>query len=159
MRNDIKKINIAWVGISQKKEEKNLSKNSLSGSLIFNIEKQIKNIKSYKTNLVDFAPLDKTGKLCYPTKREIDQNFNILWKNILNKKPQIIFLLGGLVASAFESNLGVKIIKWNNYEYFVTYFNELALITIQHPSYIQVYKKKDIEKYMYGIVDIVFKMR
>ncbi|MFH1454853.1 MAG: uracil-DNA glycosylase family protein [bacterium] len=159
MINDIERINIAWVGISQKKEIRNLSKNSFSGSLIFKIEKQIKNIRSYKTNLVDFAPADKTGKLCYPTKREINQNFNILWKNILNKKPQIIFLLGGLVASSFESNLKIKIIKWKNYDYFVTYFNESALIAIQHPSYIQVYKKKDTEKYIHSIIDIIFKER
>lgn len=155
MRKDIKKNSIAWVGISQKKEARNLSKNSLSGSLIFKIEKQIKNIKSYKTNLVDFAPTDKAGKLCYPKKTEINQNFNILWKNILIKKPKIIFLLGGLVTSAFENNLNIKITKWNNYEYVITNFNESALITIQHPSYIQVYKKKDTEKYIKGIVDVV----
>jgi len=154
MKHKIKKNSLVWVGISQKKNVKNLSKDSLSGSLIFEIERHIENIKSYKTNLVDFAPTDKTGKLCYPTKTEIDQNFNILWKNIIYKKPKIIFLLGGMVVSAFENNLKIKIAKWNNYNYFVTKFNELTIIAIQHPSYIRVYKKKDTKKYVQNIVNI-----
>lgn len=154
MRHKIKKINTVWVGISQKKEAKNLSKDSLSGSLIFEIERQIKNINSYKTNLVDFAPTDKTGKLCYPTKIEIDQNFDNLWKNIIYKNPQMIFLLGGMVVSAFENNLKIKITKWNNYSYFFTRFNNLNIIAVQHPSYIRVYKKKDMGKYIQNIVNI-----
>ncbi len=153
----MKKNNTAWVGISQKKDKKNLSKDSLSGSLISEIERHIKNIKSYKTNLVDFAPTDKTGKLCYPTKIEIDQNFNILWNNIIYKKPKIIFLLGGIVLSAFENNLKIKITKWNNYDYFVTRFNKLTIIPIQHPSYIRVYKKKDTKKYIQNIVNIALR--
>jgi uracil-DNA glycosylase len=154
MKDNIKKISTVWVGISQKKDVQNLSKESVSGSLIFEIEKNMKNIKSYKTNLVDFAPIDKTGKLCYPTKKEIDQNFNILWNNIIYKKPKIIFLLGGIVLSAFENNLKIKIKKWNNYDYSITRFNELNIVSIQHPSYIKVYKKKDIEKYIQNITNI-----
>jgi uracil-DNA glycosylase family 4 len=157
MRNKIKKNSAIWVGISQKKEVKNLSKNSLSGSMIFEIEKRVKKIESYKTNLVDFAPVDKTGKLCYPTEKEIDQNFNILWKNIVNKNPKIIFLLGGMVATAFERNLKIKIKKWNDYEYYTTSFDNLKLVAVHHPSYIKVYKKKEAEKYVQSIVDVILR--
>lgn len=136
------KIKICWVGISQKIYERNLSPLTLTGKIIKEIEEKNAKIESLKTNLVEFAPLDKNKKLRYPTKEEIADNFQNLWQTILKQKPQKIFFLGELVRKSFEQNLKISIKKPNNFEYFQNKYQNMVLVAIQHPSYIAVYKKK-----------------
>lgn len=138
---NIKKSDIMFVGISAKmKEPENempLSENTNSGKLIKMIEERLveenHNISCYRSNMVKCVPLNEKGKIRYPNSLEIENCIDNLVYELSIVKPKVVVLLGRLV----EKHLKKKI-------------NELGYnnITIYHPSYIHVYRKKEIEKYV-----------
>ena len=105
-----------------------LASDSISGALIDEIIKDI-NEDCIKTNLVDFAPLDKNNKLRYPNQIEKDLGFISLNKTIERNNPCLIVCLGNEV-----------------YEYLGKKF--INSIKIKHPSYIAVYRRKFREEYI-----------
>ena len=138
---NIKKSDIMFVGISAKmKEPENempLSENTNSGKLIKMIEERLveenHNISCYRSNMVKCVPLNEKGKIRYPNSLEIENCIDNLVYELSIVKPKVVVLLGRLV----EKHLKKKI-------------NELGYnnITIYHPSYIPVYRKKEIDKYV-----------
>ena len=136
-----RKSDIMFVGISAKMKETEdeipLSENTNSGKLIKMIEERLleenSNISCYRSNMVKCVPLDKKGKIRYPDSFEIENCIDNLVYELSIVKPKVVVLLGRLV----EKHLKKKI-------------NELGYntITIYHPSYIYVYRKKEIEKYV-----------
>ena len=142
---NIKDIDVMWVGLSAKEVndiDKNipLENNTNSGRIIEKIENNFDDISFYKTNLVKCLPLDNNKKLRYPTKKEIDMCINNLLCEISYFKPKVIFLLGNKVSSYVE-----KYLKNNNI------LINSKIITIYHPSYIWIYKKKELDKYIEDI--------
>lgn len=136
---NIKDIDVMWVGLSAKEDngiDKNipLENNTNSGRIIEKIENNFDDISFYKTNLVKCLPLDSNEKLRYPTKKEIDMCINNLLYEISYFKPRVIFLLGNKVSSYVE-----KYLKNNNI------LINSKIITIYHPSYIWIYKKKGLK--------------
>ena len=91
------------------------------------------NISCYRSNMVKCVPLDKEGKIRYPDNLEIENCLDNLVYELSIVKPKVVILLGRLV----EKHLKKKIIEQG--------YNT---ITIYHPSYIHVYRKKEIEKYV-----------
>ena len=137
---NIRKSDIMFVGISAKmretEDEMPLSENTNSGKLIKMIEKRLiekNNISCYRSNMVKCVLLNEKGKIRYPNSLEIENCIDNLVYELSIVKPKLIVLLGRLV----EKYLKKKI-------------NELGYntITIYHPSYIHVYRKKEIEKYV-----------
>ena len=137
----LRKADIMFVGISAKmKEIENeipLSENTNSGNLIKMIEERLlgenNNISCYRSNMVKCVPLDEEGKIRYPDILEIENCIDNLVYELSIVKPKVVVLLGRLV----EKHLKKKIIEQG--------YNT---ITIYHPSYICVYRKKEIEKYV-----------
>ena len=137
----LRKSDIMFVGISAKMKETEdeipLSENTNSGKLIKMIEERLLeeniNILCYRSNMVKCVPLDKEGKIRYPNSLEIENCIDNLVYELSIVKPKVIVLLGRLV----EKHLKKKIIEQG--------YNT---ITIYHPSYIYVYRKKEIEKYV-----------
>ena len=137
----LRKSDIMFVGISAKmketEDEMPLSENTNSGKLIKMIEERLLeeniNILCYRSNMVKCVPLDKEGKIRYPTSLEIENCIDNLVYELSIVKPKVVVLLGRLV----EKYLKKKIIELG--------YN---VITIYHPSYIYVYRKKEIEKYV-----------
>ena len=137
----LRKSDIMFVGISAKIKEKEdempLSENTNSGKLIKMIEERLleenSNISCYRSNMVKCVPLDKEGKIRYPDILEIENCIDNLVYELSIVKPKVVVLLGRLV----EKHLKKKIIDQG--------YNT---ITIYHPSYIHVYRKKKIEKYV-----------
>ena len=137
----LRKSDIMFVGISAKmretEDEMPLSENTNSGKLIKMIEERLieknNNISCYRSNMVKCVPLNEKGKIRYPDILEIENCIDNLVYELSIVKPKLIVLLGRLV----EKHLKKKI-------------NELGYnnITIHHPSYIHVYRKKEIEKYV-----------
>lgn len=137
----LRKSDIMFLGISAKmketEDEMPLSENTNSGKLIKMIEERLlkenNNISCYRSNMVKCVPLDKEGKIRYPDNLEIENCIDNLVYELSIVKPKVVVLLGRLV----EKHLKKKI-------------NELGYntITIYHPSYIYVYRKKEIEKYV-----------
>lgn len=146
---------IVWVGLSAKKTEKNdeipLSPETNSGMLIKRVEELCSNVTTYKTNLVKCLPLDEQKKLRYPNNKEIDSCFVNLKNEIDELKPRIVFLLGEKVYSSVGKHLDIKFEKWNAYDYCYKEYERTFFVPIQHPSYIYVYKRRQIDDYVYGI--------
>ena len=138
---NMKKSDIMFLGISAKmKETENempLSENTNSGKLIKKIEERLveenHNISCYRSNMVKCVPLNEDGKIRYPDNLEIENCIENLEYELNIVKPKLVVLLGRLV----EKYLKKKIIELG--------YN---VITIYHPSYIYMYRKKEIEKYV-----------
>ena len=123
--------------IKEKEDEMPLSENTNSGKLIKMIEERLveenNNISCYRSNMVKCVPLNEKGKIRYPDILEIENCIDNLVYELSIVKPKVVVLLGRLV----EKHLKKKIIEQG--------YNT---ITIYHPSYICVYRKKEIEKYV-----------
>ena len=156
------KAQVFFVGISAKiaksDDEMPLSPTTNSGMLIQKVEELCPNIGIYKTNLVKCVPLDDDGKLRYPTKEEINHCFENLLVELQEIKPKIVFLLGNKVISTIESHMKVKFSKWDGFDFQYKKINGIYYIPIQHPSYIYVYKRKQIEEYVNAIVQSINKI-
>lgn len=159
LMDDTKACQVFWVGLSAKKvtveSEKPLSPTTNSGKLICSVEERCSGVLTYKTNLVKCAPLDEQMKLRYPNKKEIDICFPNLKREINDLKPQIVFLLGDKVTKAISRHLGIVFESWNGFSYKYIEHDGIYYIPVHHPSYIHVYKRKQIEDYVLGIENLI----
>jgi uracil-DNA glycosylase len=146
-----------WVGLSAKKVEDvskttPLSSDTNSGKLIDHIQSELNEFKFIKTNLVKCLPLDDQLKLRYPTTNEMKMCYSNLQEEIINVKPKVIFLLGMNVTKFILKDKKITINSLdNNYNYSYYRHNDFYYVPIHHPSYIHVYKRKQIELYVQGI--------
>lgn len=127
---------VVFVGLSNKKDKEPFDNTTSSGKIINEVVNQL-DCECFKLNLVPYAPTDKSGKLRYPTKKEIKESLNYLKKEIKKLNPDCIVGLGNIV------NNELKKIK----EY------QSILICEKHPSYIYVYKKTYLEQYKTNLID------
>ena len=138
---NMRKSDIMFLGISAKIKEKEdempLSENTNSGKLIKMIEERLleenNNLLCYRSNIVKCVPLNEKGKIRYPDTLEIENCIENLVYELNIVKPKVVVFLGRLG----EKHLKKKIMELG--------YNT---ITIYHPSYIYVYRKKEIEKYV-----------
>ena len=135
------------MGLSNKENKTPLDPTTQSGKLIDEIIDKI-NYTTYKTNLCNFVPFNKNGKLRYPTQKEMDSSMCDLINRLTKNNCNIVFLLGGKVTKTIERYYNVKIKDIYKYENF-------TFVSVQHPSYIMVYKKKFKEDYIHKIVNII----
>jgi len=157
-----KKIDVMWVGLSHKKEKDGnkfypLGEDTNSGKVILEIEKCLPKLKFHRTNLVKFAPTDKNNRLRYPTVFEMENDFPLLQEEIDNLEPKIIFLLGAKVAEFVLKKNEQRLIKshkdWQSYE--VVILKGTFLVSVFHPSYVYVYKRKNIDEYIDAVRRII----
>lgn len=153
---------VIWVGLSAKMKESSdeipLSPTTNTGMIIKKVEDLCTNVTTYKTNLVKCLPLTEEKKLRYPNKKEIDCCFENLISEIEKMNPKIVFLLGEKVYSSVGKKLNLKFEKWSDFEYHYTEFNKTYFIPIHHPSYVYVYKRKQIDDYVEAIEKIINEM-
>lgn len=156
---DTKVCQVFWVGLSAKKttfeSEKPLSPTTNSGKLICNVEEKCSQILTYKTNLVKCVPLDEQMKLRYPNKKEIDICFPNLKREIDDLNPKIVFLLGDKVTKAVSRHLMINFESWDGFNYKYIIHDKTYYVPIHHPSYIHVYKRKEVETYINNIEKII----
>lgn len=154
-----KKCQVFWVGLSAKKmssdTELPLSPETNTGMLIQKIEEMCEEVSTYKTNLVKCLPLTEQQKLRYPNRREIDSCFEHLISEISTMSPKIVFLLGEKVYSSVGRHLHIQFDKWNDFEYHYKKYNGIYFVPIHHPSYIYVYKRKNMDQYVKSIEEII----
>ena len=136
-----------WVGLSAKKVEdvnKNypLENNTSSGKIIEEIEKKRDDLTFYKTNLVKCLPLNEEGKLRYPTENEMEMCIKNLLMEIRELKPRVVFLLGNNVSKFVTQYCEKNSIK-----------TDVKVFSVEHPSYICVYKRKNKDAYIKKIID------
>lgn len=138
---------VMWVGLSAKKVEdvnKNypLENNTNSGKIIEEIEKKRDDLTFYKTNLVKCLPLNEDGKLRYPTENEMEMCIKNLLMEIRELKPRVVFLLGNNVSKFVTQYCEKNSIK-----------TDVKVFSVEHPSYICVYKRKNKDAYIKKIID------
>ena len=152
-----KHADVMWVGLSAKRVDPGtsfipLAPETPTGNIIQAIEGQLLGVSFYKTNLVKCPPLDASGKLRYPNEKEMDVCFNNLEYEIKMIKPTIIVLLGLRVANfCFPRMFGHKAVLPDNYGYRPKQTNEASFIPVHHPSFINVYRKKQQTAYRNSI--------
>ena len=150
---------VIWVGLSAKKVkvdgEGPLSTETNSGKHIKIVEDACNGISTYKTNLVKCLPLNDKNKLRYPNRIEIENCICNLMDEIDYLQPRIVFLLGEKVYSAVGKCIKVRFEKWNGFEYSYKECNGVYYVPVHHPSYISVYKRKNIDMYIQGIKKVI----
>ena len=122
---------VVFIGLSNKKDKEPFDKTTNSGKIINEVINHL-DCKCFKINLVPYAPLNESGKLRYPTKEEIAESINYLNEQLENIKPDCIVGLGNMVNKELK-----KIEKYQN-----------ILICETHPSYVYVYKKRELNQYI-----------
>ena len=156
---ETKTCQVFWVGLSAKKVifegEKPLSPSTNSGSILCSVEEHCDGISMYRTNLVKCLPLDESGKLRYPNKREIDLCLPNLHLEIEELSPQIVFLLGNKVIDAIGMYYSLSFEKWSEFKYTVSKRSNMYFVPVHHPSYIYVYRRKRINEYVSSLERMV----
>ena len=89
-------------------------------------------------NLVQWVPLDKNWKIRYPSNAEKEKWYGFIKWLIKKYNPEKIFLFGKQVQDMFKEDK-----NW--------YVDRLYFF--EHPSYISVYKKSNVEDYKQDILD------
>ncbi len=136
------KIDVMWVGLSAKNDKAGnrlapLDSSSNSGKVINMIETRHKQLNFYRTNLVKYAPLDNCGKLRYPSFAEMETAMPDLICEFEKYQPKIVFLLGERVGRSVQRYLSQNCISM-----------QATFDTIYHPSYVYIYKRKQLEEYI-----------
>ncbi|PKM78433.1 MAG: hypothetical protein CVU90_02740 [Firmicutes bacterium HGW-Firmicutes-15] len=156
---DMKACQVFWVGLSAKmvsgENEIPLSPTTNSGKLISNVEEQCSGVTTYKTNLVKCVPLDERQKLRYPNRKEIDICFPNLEKEIKELLPQIVFLLGEKVTTTISKHFHLDFTNWDEFNYSFKEYNGTYYVPIHHPSYVYVYKRKQLGLYIKSIASLI----
>lgn len=147
---------IMFVGLSVKPETDDLCPTTNTGKLIGAIEDQIAaGIGIYRTNAVKCAPLDKAGKLRYPTDAEMLACLPSLRKEIKAIAPRVIVPLGGQVSRFLLQHMGdgrqfSGFSPDFSYDTYSLPFGHA--MPIHHPSYIWIYKRKRVDEYVMRVV-------
>jgi len=138
---------LIWMGISLKEESGiALHEKSTTGKLLKRITQKLPDFSHHKTNLVDFAPLNKDGKLRYPTKKEIQDSFPFLLEQIESISPVVIVALGKIVTQSLSQLFQMDIISPKGFDY-APVSGKFLVMSIHHPSYISIYKRKNQMSY------------
>lgn len=149
---------VLWVGLSAKKatcdDETPLSKSTNSGAIIHRIEESLDGVSTYKTNLVKCLPLDDRQKLRYPTRQEIEDCFCNLEEEISTLAPKIVFLLGEKVYSSVAKRYRLSFERIEGFDYQYVKHGGVYYVPVHHPSYIHVYKRKLVDRYIQSLHDI-----
>lgn len=157
----LKNSHIFWVGLSAIQfdegiEQLPLSPTTRTGALISTIEETLKTeISFYKTNLVKCVPLKDDGKIRYPIEHEMEKCFPNFQFELDALNPSVVFLLGKQVATFVMKKMGVKGITFpENFKYKPIEVNNTFFVPIHHPSYMLVYKRKQLNAYISSIQSI-----
>lgn len=153
------KCDIMWVGLSAKRvsspQESPLASNTSTGELIAEIESNLRGLTFHKPNLVKCLPLDKTGKLRYPTKQEMHTCFPYLQAEIEICSPKLVVLLGKRVGEVAGKEFGLEFPGWEEFNYKPITYNGRAFLLVHHPSYISVYKRREWYAFNFGKCEMV----
>jgi len=158
-----KKASVFWVGLSavafnDEDHKTPLSPSTRSGALVAEIESSFgDSLSFYKTNVVKCLPLKK-DKIRYPMQHEMEKCYPNLEAETKQLRPKVVFLLGKQVASFVLSKLNLTQYTLDeNFKYDVFSIDGVFYVPIHHPSFVLVYKRKNINAYITQIRSIIKK--
>jgi len=117
-----------------------------SGKVISKIEELCQWISIHKTNLVKWVPL-KEWKIRYPNIDEKKDWIQKLLNEISVVNPKVVYLFWKQVYDFVKKTLDLE--KISDYEYKLW---NIIFILAHHPSYIYIYKRKEMDEYINTIV-------
>lgn len=150
---EILKNSIFFVWLSHKRWKNNevlpaFEKNTKSWALIHSIIEELSEI-IYLTNLIEWVPIDENWKLRYPNKEEKYTWANNLYQKIGLYTPKKVILFWKEASKPFIILPSIQQIWDLHYK-----LQKTEIFTVNHPSYISVYKRKEITEYKKKIISI-----
>lgn len=118
-----------------------------SWKVISQLEESCVGVSVHKTNLVSWVPLDEKWKIRYPNVKEKETWLRDLLQEIENIKPKIVYLFWRQVSDFVIQKLDLE--KRSDFEYIQ--WNTTFLLA-QHPSYIYIYKRTELDNYIKNII-------
>lgn len=163
---NVRTAQVFWVGLSAVQFEDGdehvpLSPFTRSGALIASVQKPLsEEISFYKTNLVKCVPLNKElDKIRYPLEHEMEKCFPNFEYELDVLSPTVVFLLGKQVASFVMKKMGAKQIELpDNFKYQPIEVAGTFFVPVHHPSFILVYKRKQLDMYINNIQELCKKL-
>ncbi len=154
-----KKPLVYFVGLSAKPNFDHLSPQTNTGNIIEQIIRDLPYVTSVKTNLVRTPPLDQKGNLRYPNFSEMEQGWKELQDEMDQMSPNLLVTLGQQVSFFLRSRMGVQPVKPRLPADFSceTYLSqsEPYLLSVHHPSFVFIYRRKYIENYVNNVVQSI----
>jgi uracil-DNA glycosylase len=145
------------VGLSAKPNCEHLAPETRTGNIIEKVVNRLPFVKIIKTNLVKTPPINQEGKLRYPNSNEMKLGWDEL-RNEINQEayPTLLVTLGQQVSSFLRSQMGVQPVKPrlpSDFS-FKSYLSQSTshILSIHHPSFVFVYRRKYIEQYIENVV-------
>ncbi|PKO03799.1 MAG: hypothetical protein CVU43_01210 [Chloroflexi bacterium HGW-Chloroflexi-5] len=147
---------VYFIGLSAKKNCKHLDEKTRTGHIVEEIVDRLPSVQVIKTNLVKEPPLNADGKLRYPNYDEMTVGWYQLKSEIIATKPTLLVILGQQVSLFLRSQMGIQPSK----PLLPSDFSSKAYLTqatdfilsIHHPSYVYIYHRNDIERYIENVV-------
>ncbi len=147
---------VYFVGLSAKPNCEHLDADTRTGSIVEQIICRLPTVQIVKTNLVKTPPLDSAGKLRYPNPDEMKLGWCELQNEINKSRPNLLVTLGQQVSFFLRSQMGVQPIKPQLPSDFShqSYLSQSAphILSIHHPSFVYVYRRKNIDDYVENVV-------
>jgi len=147
---------VYFVGLSAKPMCEHLAPETRTGNIIEQIIHHLPSVKAVKTNLVKTPPIDQEGKLRYPNPNEMKTGWNELKGEMNQTLPNLLVTLGQQVSFFLRSQMGVQPAKPQlpsdfSYESYLSQ-SKSYILSVHHPSFVFVYRRKDIKKYVENVV-------
>ena len=147
---------VYFVGLSAKPMCEHLAPETRTGKIIEQIIHDLPSIEAVKTNLVKIPPIDREGNLRYPNSTEMQSGWNELRDEMNRTLPNLLVTLGQQVSMFLRSQMGVQPAKPRlpsdfSYESYLSQ-SQSNILSVHHPSFIYVYRRKDIDNYVENVV-------
>lgn len=154
-----KKPIVYFVGLSAKPNCDHLSTQTNTGNVIDRIVYGLPDVTSVKTNLVKNPPLDQRGNLRYPNFSEMEQGWKDLQNEMTHMSPDIIVTLGQQVSFFLRTQMGIEPARPRlpadfSFETYLSQ-SEPYLLSVHHPSFVFVYRRKYIENYVNNVIQSI----
>jgi len=147
---------VFFVGLSAKPNCEHLAPETRTGYIIEQIINCLPTVTVVKTNLVKTPPIDSAGKLRYPHPNEMKLGWRELQDEITQTHPHLLITLGQQVSFFLRSQMGVQPIKPQlPYDFSSkSYLSQSTsqILSIHHPSFVYVYRRKEIDNYIKNVV-------
>lgn len=151
-----KKPLVYFVGLSAKPMCEHLAPETRTGNIVEQIIHDLPSIEAIKTNLVKIPPTDQGGKLRYPNHTEMQSGWNGLQDEMNQTLPNLLVTLGQQVSFFLRAQMGILPAKPRlpsdfSYESHLSQ-SQSNILSVHHPSFIYVYRRKDIQNYVEKVV-------
>lgn len=137
-----------WVGLAHKRSKNGVTMAAFdvrtpSGALVHRIAEGIPNATHLFDNIVSYVPTDTEGKERLPNKVDFEASWKDFWCRVEASSPDLLVIFGGSAAKFCQKRLNLGSEKYSVVEY-----NGVSIAFCDHPSYVNIYKRKSMDTYI-----------